>query len=294
MLDPRRLLTFRAVAREGSFSRAAEALALSQPAVSQQVSALEKQLGTELLVRGRGGTVPTRAGALLLEHADALAARLDLAGTQIDALVAKTARTLRLGAFPSAIASIVPSALAAVRAAAPELEIAVEEGTQAGLVAGVQSGDLHVAACFQDAAIPRREHDGLRRVELAEEPMLAMLGADHRLAAKPAIHLRELAGEPWSAPSRDGLVANACRAAGFEPELVILTRDPLAGAALAAAGVCITIVPELTGRLGLPGVATPALRGQAPRRSLYALLPDSGAHPQADLVVGALRSAASG
>src|SRR5215208_4894029 len=154
MLDPRRLLTFRAVAREGSFSRAAEVLALSQPAVSQQVSALEKQLGTELLVRGRGGTVPTRAGALLLEHADALAARLDLAGTQLDALVAKTARTLRLGAFPSAIASIVPSALAAVRAAAPALEIAVEEGTQAALVAGVQSGDLHLAACFQDATIP--------------------------------------------------------------------------------------------------------------------------------------------
>jgi DNA-binding transcriptional LysR family regulator len=120
-----------------------------------------------------------------------------------------------------------------------------------------------------------------------------MLGAEHRLAAEPAIHLRELADEQWSAPSRDGLVANACRAAGFEPDLVILTRDPLAGAALAAAGVCISIVPRLTGRLGLPGIATPELRGSAPRRSLYALLPDAGAHRQADLVVDALRGAAT-
>src|ERR1044072_9839601 len=107
MLNARRLLTFRAVARAGSFSRAADELALSQPAVSQQVSALEKELGTELLVRGRSGTVPTHAGALLLEHADALAARLDLAGSQMEALVAKTSRTLRLGAVPRALGSLV-------------------------------------------------------------------------------------------------------------------------------------------------------------------------------------------
>ena len=293
MLDPRRLLTFRAVAREGSFSRAAEALALSQPAVSQQVSALEQQLGAELLVRGRGGTVPTRAGALLLEHANAVAARLDLAGTQIEALVAKTAHTLRLGAFPSAIVSIVPSALAAVRAAAPELEITVEEGTQDALAARVQSGDLHLAACFQDADRPRREYDGLRRTDLAEEPMLGLLAADHPLAAKPSIHLRDLADEQWSAPSRDGLVANACRAAGFEPRIVIITRDPLAAAALAAAGVCVSIVPQLSAAINPSGIVTPKLSGPAPRRSIYALLPESGAHPQAALLVDALRAAAT-
>jgi len=293
MLDPRRLLTFRAVAHEESFSRAAETLSLSQPAVSQQVSALEKELGTELLVRGRSGTVPTHAGALLLEHADALAARLDLAGSQMEALVAKTARTLRLGAFPSAIVSIVPSALAAVRSAAPELEITVEEDTQDELAAGVQWGDLHLSVCFQDADRPRREYDGLRRIDLAEEPMLALVAADHPLATKPSIHLRELEDELWSAPSRKGLVANACRAAGFEPRIVIVTRDPLAAAALAAAHVCVTIVPQLSTTMGLAGTATPKLRGPAPRRSIYALLPESGAHPQAALLVDALRDAAT-
>lgn len=293
MLDPRRLLTFRAVATEGSFSRAAEVLALSQPAVSQQVAALEKELGTELLIRGRSGTVTTDAGALLLEHADALAARLDLATTQMDALLEKKARTLRLGAFPSAIVSIVPTALAAVHATAPELEITVEEDTQDGLAEGVQWGDLHLALCFQDADRPRREYDGLRRIDLAEEPMLALVASDHPLAGKPSIHLRDLADEPWSAPSRKGLVANACRAAGFEPRIVIITRDPLAAAALAAAHVCVTIVPQLSASMGLPGVATPKLRGPAPRRSIYALLPESGAHPRAAQLVDALRDAAA-
>src|SRR6266545_4401342 len=138
MLDPRRLLTFREVARQGSFSRAGEALALSQPAVSQQVGALERELGTALLVRGRSGTVPTPAGELLLAHADALAARLELADTQMDALV---------------------------------------EGER-----GVQAGRLHAAVCFQDASAPRREHEGMRRADLAEDPMVAVLPADHRLA----------------------------------------------------------------------------------------------------------------
>src|SRR5918994_3324617 len=110
MLDARRLLTFRAVAHAGSFSRAAESLALSQPAVSQQVAALERALGTPLLERGRGGAAPTHAGRLWLEHADAVAARLELAGVQLAEVVAGARRTLRLGAFPSALASIVPEA----------------------------------------------------------------------------------------------------------------------------------------------------------------------------------------
>src|SRR4051812_6127044 len=94
-MDPRRLLTFREVARQGSFSRAGEALALTQPAVSQQVSALERQLGVRLLNRGPGGPTPTEAGALLLAHADAVADRLAQADSQVAELVADERETLR-------------------------------------------------------------------------------------------------------------------------------------------------------------------------------------------------------
>lgn len=294
MLEPRRLLTFRAVARLGSFSRAAEALALSQPAVSQQVAALERQLGTALLVRGRGGAVPTPAGRLALEHADALAARLSLADEQLGALAAGERRTLRLGAFPSAMATIVPQAVGAVRAVAPELEVAFEEGPLAELAAGVAAGRLDAAVCFQDAGAPRREHGDLRRAEIAEEPMLALLGAGHRLAGRDEVGLGELAGEPWMAPSRDGLVVAACRAAGFEPRVVMLVRDPLAVRAIAAAGLAVTLTPLLLARLGLPGVVTPALRGRSPRRAIYVLLPPAGAQEHADALVSALRAAAAG
>src|SRR6188472_3892629 len=122
-LDPRRLLTFREVAHRGSFSRAAEALSLTQPAVSQQLAALERQLGARLLDRGPGGVTPTALGAVLLDHADALADRLALAGTQLGELVGADARRLRIGAFPSALATIVPAAIARLREAEPELEV---------------------------------------------------------------------------------------------------------------------------------------------------------------------------
>ena len=292
MLDPRRLLTFREVARQGSFSRAAETLALSQPAVSQQVGALERELGTALLVRGRAGTVPTPAGDLLLAHADALAGRLELADTQMDALVSAERRSLKLGAFPSALATIVPSALAAIRQHEPDLDVAIEEGTVAGLTEAVHSGRLHAAVCFQDASAPRREPEGLRRTDLLEEPMVALLPAHHRLAGHEAIDLRELAGEPWMAPSPDGLIVAGCRAAGFEPRVIILTRDALAACAIAATGLAVSLTPALLARVNLPGVAFPPLERNPPRRTLYALVPAAGAHPLSGALLEALIAAA--
>jgi DNA-binding transcriptional LysR family regulator len=293
VLDPRRLLTFREVARRGSFSRAAEALALSQPAVSQQVSALERELGTALLVRGRAGTVPTPAGELLLVHADALAARLDLADRQMDALVSGQRQALRVGAFPSALATIVPAAAQALRARETELEIAIQEGTVDELVRAVQSGRLDAAVCFQDAAAPHRDHDGLRRTDLVEEPMLAILAATHPLAARKRIALRDLADEPWMAPSTEGLLVDACRAAGFEPRIVIHTRDPLAARAIAAAGLAVSLTPRLLARIPLPGVVTPELDGHTPHRTLYTIVPNAGAHPLTEPLVDALKTACS-
>src|ERR671939_296468 len=101
-IEPRRLITFREAARRRSFSRAAESLSLTQSAVSQQIAALERQLGVQLMRRGRGGVQLTPAGERLLEHASAVADRLELAGAQMRDLAAGERRELRVGAFPSA------------------------------------------------------------------------------------------------------------------------------------------------------------------------------------------------
>src|SRR5215211_2702607 len=286
MVDPRRVLTFREVARLGSFSRAAEALALTQPAVSQQVAALERQAGAQLLERGPGGLSLTPAGELLLAHADVVADRLDLAAGQLAELAGHAARELRIGAFPSALATRVPQALARLTAERPEVKADVSERTTGALVEGVRTGELHVAVCFQDAARPRREHEGAERIDLGEEPFRALLPEGHALAGGGPLRLQQLADEVWVAPSRDGMIAQACEATGFTPAIRYVSRDPLANRGLVAAGLAVTISPaELAA--GFTGIAVEPLR-DGPTRSVYALLPAAGASPLARSFVAAL------
>ena len=162
------MLTFREVARRQSFSRAAEELSLTQSAVSQQIAALEQQLGVSLMQRDRGGVRLTPAGERLLEHAAALADRVELAGIQLAELAAEEHQKLRVGAFPSALATLVPAAVARLASRMPQLDVRLREVRLAELPDGVRSGELHAAVCFQDAAAPRREHEGTRRHELFE------------------------------------------------------------------------------------------------------------------------------
>jgi DNA-binding transcriptional LysR family regulator len=290
MLDARRILTFRAVVQEQSFSRAAVALSLTQPAVSQQIRDLEVQLGEQLIVRGRGGLALTAAGELLYEHANAVFERLKLAETQLGEAVAGARRLLRIGAFPSALAMLVPDAIAAVDESAGPLELrVVQESRDDELVAAVRDGRLHVALCFQDAAAPRREHEGTRRVDLFEEPMMAALGPRHRLASRRRIRLEELAHDTWLAAARGGLIDRACVAAGFEPHLAYLTDDPLAINGLVAAGLAVTLTPRLLAGQ-LRGISTPALTGDPVRRTIYAVTPPTAAHPLAAPFLEAVRA----
>jgi DNA-binding transcriptional LysR family regulator len=282
MLEPRRLLTFRAVARAGSFSAAARELALTQPAVSQQVAALERELGASLLRRGPGGLSLTEAGALALEHAEALAERLALADAQLGELRDEGA-PLRVGAFPSALATLVPAAIARV---VPQ-RVAAVEATVQELAAGVADGSLHLALCFQDAGEPRREHPGLTRHDLLDEPFVAAVGPRHRLARRRTIRLAELAAETWTAPSAEGLLRRACVAAGFEPDLAFLTRDVPAIGALVAAGLAVTLTPRLIAG-HLAGVRVLELRDDPPRRTVYALTPRTGTSAAARAFLAAL------
>ena len=284
MLDPRRLLTFGAVARAGSFSAAARELSLTQPAVSQQVAALERELGARLLHRGPGGLSLTDAGTVALEHADALAERLALADTQLGEL-GDDRGALRVGGFPSALATLVPAAIASV---VPQRVEAVE-GTVEELAAGVADGSLHVAVLFQDASTEPREHPGLRRHELLDEPFVIRVGPEHRLAHRRTVRLTELAHDTWVAPSTDGIVRNACVAAGFEPDIAFVARDVLAIRALVAGGLAVTLSPRLIAD-HLHGVRVLELRDDPPRRTIYALTPRTGTSQAARDFLDALRA----
>src|SRR3954466_7352881 len=204
-MDPRRLLTFRTVAHERSFSRAAERLSRSQPSVSSQVALLETEVGVRLFERRRRGLRLTQAGEVLLEHADHIAWRLELADTQISALAGQRREILRLGAFPTALPGLVPSAITRLRHAYGDLRVRLSEVTPSSLESRLLSGELDVAISYQDTTADRYELPGAERIDLMQDTFLVGLPPGHRLAGTDApVSLEQLADDDWIFASTDG------------------------------------------------------------------------------------------
>jgi DNA-binding transcriptional LysR family regulator len=290
-MDPRRVLTFRAVAHRRSFSRAAVELALSQPSVSNQVSSLEREIGARLLERAPGGLTLTSEGEILLAHADAIAERFELAKEQLATAAAGRRARLRIGAFPTALAGFVPAAIARLRLQYPDTKVAVDEGTD-DLPARVRSGELHLAVAFQDTARPRQEPPGTERRDLLRERFMVALAPDHPLAERPEVRLADLSEDDWTVALPDGLIVGACRAAGFEPSLISITRDQLAIRALIARGLAVTLAPQLLAD-AFNDLALRPIAGTGPTRDVYALLPPGGRHPLVASLLDALDSTAA-
>jgi molybdate transport repressor ModE-like protein len=276
-MDPRRVLTFRAVAHQRSFSRAARELTLSQPSVSNQVAQLEREIGAQLLERRPGGLRLTREGEILLEHADAIAERFQLAKTQL-AMAAEGHRTrLRIGALPTALAGFVPAAIARLRVQHPDTKVTFDEGTPEQLSARVASGELDLAIGYQDTGRPRQEPTGVQRHHLLHERFMIALAPDHGLAGQSEVRLADLSNEDWTAALTDGVIVRACRAAGFEPNLVSITRDQLAIRALIMRGLAVTLAPELLAD-PFKDLALRPIADMTVARDVYALLPPGGRH----------------
>ena len=290
-MDPRRVLTFRAVAHHRSFSRAARSLALSQPSVSNQVSALEREIGAPLLKREPGGLRLTPEGEILLAHADAIAERFQLADAQIAAAAHGRRVRLRIGAFPTALAALVPDALARLRHSHPDIKVSVDEGGD-DLPKRVRTGELHLALGFEDTARPREPPHDLERHDLLTERFMVALPPDHRLAQRPAVRIADLGDDDWTAALSDGLIVRTCRAAGFTPNLVSITHDQLAIRALILRGLAVTLAPELLAD-AFKGLALRPIAGTSPTRNVYALLPPGGRHPLAAPTLEALETTAA-
>src|SRR5438067_1527521 len=166
MLDVKRLRVLREVARTGSFSAAAEELGYTQPAVSQQISALEREAGTRLLQRGARGVTLTDAGRTLVEHADAILARLSVAEDELEAIAGLRGGRLRLASFPTAGATLVPLAIAMFSDRHPDVELSLIEAEIEESLPRLKAGELDVALIFEYSSLPQSYYeDDLADVE---------------------------------------------------------------------------------------------------------------------------------
>jgi DNA-binding transcriptional LysR family regulator len=271
-MDTNLLRTFREVARRGSFTAAGGALRYTQSAVSRQIAALEDEVAASLFDRvPRRGVRLTDAGESLLPHAEAVLERLALAQRDIAALARLEAGHLRVGAFPTANADLMPRALAAFRAQHPNVSPSLLEGTSPRQLARLAAGELHLAVVSADARLPLAA-DRIELAHLLDEPMLVALPRSHRLATRRSLRLSELAADSWIAG--DETVQDPLRT--LAPELAergrieFVAREWTAKQGLVAAGLGITLVPALAVSTVRSGVALVALHGDdAPARAVY-------------------------
>jgi DNA-binding transcriptional LysR family regulator len=245
-----------------------------------------------LLQRGRRGLRLTAAGELLLEHADHVAWRLQLADTQIAALADERRGQVRVGSFPTSLPGLVPAAMARLRAAHGDIRVLLSEVTPRALEPRLLSGEFDVALSYQDATSPRREIADVERVDLLRETFLVGLPPDHRLASTPGpLPLAQLADDDWILPSTEGFLIDACREAGFEPHVVALSQEPVGTQGMIARGLGVGWVPGLLAE-DTHGIVMRAIDGPSRHRDVYALLPPGERHPHARHVLAALQDAA--
>jgi DNA-binding transcriptional LysR family regulator len=272
MLDVRRMRVLREVAQKGSFSAAAESLSFTQSAVSQQVAALEREAGAVLVERSARGVRLTDAGEAVVRHAEGILAKLAEAEAELEAIAGLRGGRLRLAAFESAGATLMPLAIAAFRERHPAVELSMTLGDPELTEPQLKSGDVDLVLGF--GSREQQADDGIERHFLVEDPMLLVLPRDHPLAAKRNLRLADLADEAWIGGPQDcecnRLIYGACSRAGYDPRIAFETDDYAAVQGFVAAGVGVSLIAELGLTTIRDDIVVRDLGRETPVRRIYA------------------------
>jgi DNA-binding transcriptional LysR family regulator len=270
----RRLQVLHEVATNGSFSAAADALAMTQSAVSQHIAALERSSELPLVERGTRPVQLTEAGFTLVRHSRAVLARLETAQTELDELAGRREGRLRLGSFPTALATFVPSALSRFARRAPSVNLVVVDDHLQRLLPRLAGGELDLAIVYDHEATADDGSGGLERVHLHDDAYRVVLPPGHRLARRRGpIALTELADDTWvgggPASSWFQIVRHTCRTAGFDPKVNLTSDDYVAIQAFVEAGLGVTVIPGLAVARTTARVHVRDVGGAGPVRRLW-------------------------
>jgi DNA-binding transcriptional LysR family regulator len=294
MLDVRRLRVLHAVSAYGSVTAAAAALGYSAPAVSQQLAALEREVGMRLTERAGRGVELTPAAHILVGHTDALLARLDAAEADLAALRDQIAGRVTLAAFPSAAASLVPAAWTALADSAPQVRLDLTEMEPEESLPAVLRGETDVAVAHEYDLLPRPLDPLFERRELLDDPVLLAIPPDY--PADGPVPLATLAGQPFLAPrqatSCAEMIQRACARAGFVPRVVARASDFQVLLSLVAAGAGVTLVPGLAARWLPPRVRLVPPADPVTRRVFTVSRRGGDRKPAVRVVLDALSAAA--
>jgi DNA-binding transcriptional LysR family regulator len=298
MLDMRRLRVLHAVSAHGSVTAAAVALGYSGPAISQQLAALEREVGMQLTQRVGRGIALTPAADILVAHTDALLAQLDAAEADVAALREEVTGSVALAAFPSAAAQLVPTSWSKLAASAPQVHLDLFEMEPEESLPAVRRADIDIAIAHEYDLLPRPLDSQFERRELLTDPVLVAVRADSVAPGTTTIKLASLAQQAFLAPrvgtSCAEMTQRACAHAGFVPHVVARATDFHVLLNLVAAGAGVTLVPRLAARQLPAGVRL--LQPAKPiSRHIFTVSRRGGdRQPAVRLVLDALTDAAAG
>lgn len=251
MIDVAGLRVMKAIADEGSFTSAAIALGFTQPAISQMVRRLERRTGTVLVERYGRQVRLTEAGQVLARHAVGVLAALDTAEEEITAIAGLRAGRVRLMAFPSSSATLVPRALALLRAQHPDVTVTFTEAEPPESLAALRSGDCDVAVAFayEGVYLGELEEDLslLQTQHLLDDELRLVVPKNHPLAGSDVARMGDFSADEWIAgcPRCRGHLLSLASRAGFAPNVSFETEDYVAVLGLVTEGLGVALVPDL-------------------------------------------------
>ena len=297
MLDVKRMAVLREVVARGSFSSAADSLHLSQSAVSQQVAALEREVGLQLLERTSEGPKLTVAGEKLAAHADAVIARLDEAERELAEIAGLEGGRLRVVSFPTASATLMTLAMSEFRRRHPQIELQFAEGEPEESLPAVRRGDYDVALIFDYLDLPAEFSRDVEGEMIYEDPMRVALPPGHPLAASDKVKIADLSDEAWLCGDKPSScrahVISACRSAGFEPKISFETDDYQVLQGLVASGLGVGLLPSLAYQD--PGVELREIAGENPVRRIWSVArPAASRSPATAEMLSILRTVGAG
>lgn len=296
MIDVQRLRVLRTVAEHGSFNRAAAVLRLTPSAVSQQVAALERSLGAQVVARSTRGVTLTRAGRIMVGAAESVAAELGLAQQRVAELSTGLTR-LTVATFTSGGRLLLPAALTELTAAHPRTLLHVREGEPEDTLPLVRQGAVDLALAYHfDGPLPLGSASGphLEWTPLLEDPLHVVLPTGHRLAHHDALDLAELAAEPWvlGCLKTEAYLRRYAERAGFDPEIRGTTTDYFFARSLVAAGIGVSLIPSIALTPEVPGLSTVPVESPGPIRHIGVATLGGRDRPHVTTLVRSLREQA--
>jgi DNA-binding transcriptional LysR family regulator len=251
-MDLVRLRTLRELSLRETMASVAEALFISPSAVSQQIALLEEEVGIELVERRGRGVRLTPAGQRLVEHAGRVIGILEEAKTDLAELKKTISGELRVAAFPSVAATLIPPTMRAMSDRYPDLVTNFEELEPIDSLAALRAWQTDVAIVDDLTTSQGLSEAQVEMLHLLNDRLHVLLPPKHRLAGRPYVNLEELSDERWALDTTSSAYSNvivgACRGAGFDPAINGRCHGFEVVRAMVEAGCSISINPGLRGR----------------------------------------------